>query len=147
MRYTGGTGGGGGGTSTQSQRAPSPDRKKKKPDYCKNIAYQIADIADRLAGYGQIAALGGGLIGQTEPYPVARNAFKLGGLQGYVALGAVRDVATLTKFALGNRSSVGDLVKTLAIKGAGLDAAREVLADTFGNLVDKATDKQDPCKD
>jgi hypothetical protein len=110
------------------------------------MVYQGLDTIDRWAGYGQLAALGGAALGQTEPYATSRLAFRVGGLQLYGALGVARDVATLGKYALGNKSSAVDLGRSLAAKFIGLDQARQVLADTFNLLTDKALDRKDPCQ-
>ena len=141
-----GGGGGGGGRGRGVGSEVSEGSAESKPDYCNNPVYQGLDLIDRGAGYAQWTALGGGALGQTEPYAATRLAFRAGALDLYAAFGLARDFATLGKFALGNKSSAADLTRTLAIKLSGLDKARQVLADWFNITVDRALDRKDPCQ-
>jgi hypothetical protein len=120
-------------------------RGKSEPTFCSNPIYRGLDFVDNAAGYGQLVALGGGAMGQTEQYAHMRAAFRAGALRGYFALGAVRDFATVGKFLLGDGTTVPDLIKTLGVRGLGLDKAREVLADAFGGLAKRAGGRDDPC--
>lgn len=73
-----------------------------EPAFCKDPLYRALDDLDRLAGYAQGIAIGVGVVGQTEPYAVTRQAARAGATSAYFTIGKIRFALNLGKAALGD---------------------------------------------